>query len=87
MYEIADNIINNNDIKLTPQEDIFDIGITMLFVILFDPTARHQYLRFKEKRHMIEPTLERQNRTLSITLFITVFSSTYGFLKLTSNNN
>lgn len=59
----------------------------MLFVILFDPVARHQYLRFSQKRHLIEPTLERRNRNLGTTIFITVFTSTYGFLKLTNPNN
>jgi len=84
VFEISDYIINNNEITLTPAEDVFDIGITILFVVLFDPVARHQYLRFSQKRHLIEPTLERKNRSLGLTIFITVFTSTYGFLKLTS---
>ena len=87
VFEFADYIINNNEITLTPQEDIFDIGITVLFVVLFDPVARHQYLRFNQKRHLIEPTLERRNRSIGTTIFISVFTSTYGFLKLTNRQN
>lgn len=86
VFELADYIINDNEIELTPKEDIFDIGITVLFVVLFDPVARHQYLRFNQKRHLIEPTLERRNRSIGTTIFISVFSSTYGFLKLTNRN-
>ena len=84
VYEYADLIINNNEIEITPVEDIFDIGIVALFIILFDPTARHQYLRFKQKRNFIEPTLKRIDRPFTLTIFITVFTSTYGFLKLTN---
>ena len=87
VFELADYIINDDEVTFTPKEDVFDIGITMLFVILFDPVARHQYLRFSQKRHLIEPTLERRNRNLGTTIFITVFTSTYGFLKLTNPNN
>lgn len=86
VFELADYIINDNEIELTPKEDIFDIGITVLFVVLFDPVARHQYLRFNQKRHLIEPTLERRNRSIGTTIFISVFSSTYGFLKLANRN-
>ena len=85
-YEIADYLIKNDPITPTPREDVFDIGITILFVILFDPTAIYQYNRFKQKRHHIEPTLPRRNRSMSISIFITVFTSTYGFLKLTTKN-
>ena len=85
-YEIADYIFNQNPIEYTPVEDVFDICITILFIFLFDPVSRYQYERFWQKRHYIEPTLPRKDRSLGTIIFITVFSSTYGFLKLTKNN-
>lgn len=84
VFELVDYHLNDDPIELTPVETTFDIGITMLLVVLFDPTARHQYLRYEQKRHFIEPTLGREDRTATITIFITVLSSTYNFLKLTS---
>lgn len=86
IYELADYIINDDDIKFNPQESIFDIGVIIIFVVLFDPTTRHQYLRFKQKRCHVEPNLPRKNRTLATTIFISVFTSTYGFIK-TNNQN
>ena len=84
VFELSDYIFNGNEIELTPVETTFDIGLTTILVVLFDPTARHQYLRYEQKRHFIEPTLEREDRTATLTIFITVLTSTYNFLKLTA---
>lgn len=83
VLEIADYIITGDDIKLTPVEDIFDIGVAMLLIILFDPTARSQYLRYQQKRRFIEPTIGRKDRDLTLTVFFSVLLSTYSFLKVT----
>ena len=84
VFELSDYIFNEDEIELTPVETTFDIGLTTMLVVLFDPTARHQYLRYDQKRHFIEPTLEREDRTATLTIFITVLTSTYNFLKLTA---
>lgn len=87
VFEIVDYKLNGDPIVMTPVEETFDIGLTMLLIIVFDPTARHQYLRYQQKRHFIEPTLVRQDRSPTLAIFITVLTSTYGFLKLTSSQN
>lgn len=84
IFEIVDFHLNEDPIELTPVENIFDIGLTMILVVVFDPTARHQYLRYQQKRRFIEPTLGRQDRSPTITIFITILTSTYNFLKLQS---
>ena len=68
----------------SPVESVFDIGLTIILVVVFDPTARHQYLRYQQKRHFIEPTLQRQDRDVTLTIFITVLTSTYNFLKIST---
>lgn len=87
VFEIVDYLTTDNPIIFTPQEDIFDICLTILLVVLFDPVARHQYERFKQKRQLIEPTLQREDRTLVSTIFFSVLLSTYNFLKLSSRQN
>ncbi len=82
IFEIVDYKLNNDPISLTPVEEIFDVGLTIILLIVFDPTARHQYLRYNQKRHFIEPTLNRLDRTPALTIFITVLTSTYAFLKV-----
>ena len=83
VFEIVDFATTNDPIVFTPREDIFDICLTVLLVTLFDPVARHQYFRFRQKRHFQEPTLQREDRTLSSTIFFAVLLSTYTFLKQT----
>ncbi len=87
VFELADKITTGDEITLTPVEDIFDIGVTVLLVALFDPTARSQYLRYQQKRHFIEPTIGRKDRDLTLTVFFTVLLSTYNFLKIASSSN
>lgn len=84
-FEYFDYYINGDEITLTPVEDIFDIGVSVLLVALFDPTARSQYLRYSQKRHFIEPTIGRKDRNLGLVVFFSVLLSTYNFLKLTTN--
>ncbi len=85
VFEIVDYHINDDPIQFTPVEDLFDIGLTMILVVVFDPTARHQYLRYQQKRRFIEPTLGRQDRSPTMAIFITVLTSTYNFLKIQSD--
>ena len=75
VFEIVDYHINDDPIQVTPVEDVFDIGLTMILVVVFDPTARHQYLRYQQKRRFIEPTLGRQDRSPTIAIFITARST------------
>ncbi|MBD5390790.1 hypothetical protein HDR67_02155 [bacterium] len=86
VFELVDYWMNEDPVEITPVETTFDIGLTTILVFLFDPTARHQYLRYQQKRHFIEPTLGREDRTATITIFITVLTSTYNFLKISSRN-
>lgn len=86
VFEIADAIINDDPIELTPVEDVFDMGVAVILVVCFDPTARSQYLRYSQKRHFIEPTIPRRDRDLTLTIFFSVLLSTYGFLKISSGN-
>lgn len=87
VLEIAEYIITGDEIKLTPVEDIFDIGVSVILVTLFDPTARSQYLRYQQKRRCIEPTIGRRDRDLTLTIFFSVLISTYSFLKLTDKQD
>ncbi len=82
VFEIVDFKLNKDPITLTPIEETFDIGLTIILLVIFDPTARHQYLRYYQKRHYIEPTLNRLDRTPALTIFITILTSTYSFLKI-----
>ena len=86
VFEVVDHWLYEDPIEITPVETTFDIGLTIILVVLFDPTARHQYLRYEQKRHFIEPTLGREDRTATITIFITVLTSTYNYLKIISRN-
>ena len=86
VFEITDNLIREDPVNFKPVETVFDVCLTILLVVLFDPVARHQYLRFAQKRALIEPTLKREDRTLTSTIFFTVLSSTYSFLKVASQN-
>lgn len=85
VFEIAEYLIFNKEFNLTPVEDTFDIGVSVLLVALFDPTANSQYHRYQQKRHLIEPTIPRTDRNLTLTIVITVLLSTYSFLKISTN--
>lgn len=80
-------LINNEELNIRPIEYTFDALISMLFVILFDPTAKLQYYRYQQKRHLIEPSIPRTDRPLTLVIFFSILTSTYGFLKLTNNQN
>lgn len=81
VFELMEYLTTGDEIKLTPIEDVFDIGVSIILLICFDPTARSQYIRYSQKRHFIEPTVPRNDRTLSLTIFFAVIISTYTFLK------
>lgn len=87
VFELADKIINDNPIELTPIEDVFDIGVSILLLYSFDPTAKSQYLRYSQKRHYIEPNIPRRDRDIRMIIFFSVLLSTYGFLKVTDSSN
>ena len=74
-------LINDEPIDLTPISDTFDVGVSVLLISLFDPTAISQYYRYQQKRHFIEPTIPRRDRTLGLIIFFSILSSTYGWLK------
>ena len=83
-YKLINELTTGEKIELTPIENTFDAAITALLVVLFDPTARSQYYRYQQKRHFIEPTIPRTDRNLSLIIFFSILSSTYGFLKQNS---
>lgn len=80
-------LINDEPIILTPISDTFDTGISVLLISLFDPTAISQYSRYQQKRHFIEPSIPRRDRTLGLIIFFSVLSSTYGWLKSQNKEN
>ena len=85
-YNYADRfmhlLISNEDLNLKPIEYTFDASISVLFIALFDPTAKSQFYRYQQKRNFIEPTIPRTDRTLGLVIFFSILTSTYGFLKL-----
>ncbi len=87
-YSYANRFVNSlmtgEDLNIRPIEYTFDALISIMFVALFDPTAKLQYYRYQQKRHFIEPTIPRTDRTLTIVIFLSILTSTYGFLKLTN---
>ena len=83
-FNLINELITGQKLELTPVETTFDAAITVLFVALFDPTARSQYYRYQQKRHFIEPTIPRTDRNLSLIIFFSILTSTYGFLKQNS---
>lgn len=86
-YKYINELITGEPIELTPIENTFDATITVLLVALFDPTARSQYYRYQQKRHFIEPTIPRTDRSLSLIIFFSILTSTYGFLKQNSRQS
>ena len=83
-FNLINELITGQKLELTPVETTFDAAITVLLVALFDPTARSQYYRYQQKRHFIEPTIPRTDRNLSLIIFFSILTSTYGFLKQNS---
>lgn len=87
-YNYSNRFINRlitcEDLNVRPIEYTFDALIAVFLVVLFDPTARSQYYRYQQKRHFIEPTIPRTDRTLTLIIFFSILTSTYGFLKLTN---
>ena len=80
-------IITCEELDIRPIEFTFDALIAVFLVAIFDPTAKSQYYRYQQKRHFIEPTIPRTDRTLTLVIFFSILTSTYGFLKLTNQQN
>lgn len=87
VFNLVSSKINNTEFRLRPREIIFDAGVSILLLYAFDPTAHSQYLRYTQKRHLIEPTIPRSDRTSFQSVFFIVLVSTYGFLKTQDNTN
>lgn len=85
VFNFFEIILNNAEFIVKPKEIIFDALVTIILIYCFDPTAHSQYLRYKQKRNLIEPTIKRSDRSLGLSIFIIILVSTYGFLK-TQNN-
>ena len=87
-YNYANTFVNKlitcEELDIRPIEFTFDALIAMFLVALFDPTAKCQYYRYQQKRHFIEPTIPRTDRPLTLVIFFSILTSTYGFLKLTN---
>lgn len=83
----VNTLITKEDLNIRPIEYSFDALIAVMFVVLFDPTAKLQYYRYQQKRHFIEPTIPRTDRNLTLVIFFSILTSTYGFLKLTNQQS
>lgn len=82
IFALVDSQINHTEFTLRPREIVFDTGVSILLIYSFDPVAHNQYLRYQEKRHMIEPIHKRMDRNIAQNIFIIVLVNTYGFLKI-----
>ena len=82
VYQIMEYKINKKEIKIRPREIIFDTGVSIILIYSFDPIAHNQYLRYQQKKHYIEPTYQRMDRSITQTIFFITLVSTYGFLKI-----
>ncbi len=87
VFALMDCLINNTEFNPAPVEVIFDTGVSILLIFAFDSTAHNQYLRYQEKKHMIEPIHQRMDRNTAQNIFIIVLVSTYGFLKVQEDTN
>lgn len=82
VFNLMESNINQTQFELTPQEIVFDAAVSLILIYSFDPVAHNQYLRYKEKRHHVEPTHKRMDRSKTQSIFFIVLVSTYGFLKV-----
>ena len=82
VYNIIKVGLNLDQIQIAPREIVFDSILTIILIYSFDPVAHNQYLRYKEKRELIEPSHQRMDRSNSQTIFFIVLISTYQFLKI-----
>ncbi|MGM9969525.1 MAG: hypothetical protein ACI35S_03910 [Anaeroplasma sp.] len=74
--------IKNTESTLKASEIIFDTGVAIILIYAFDRNAHSQYLRYQQKRHFIEPTIPRRDRSSFESIFFIVLVSTYSFLKI-----
>lgn len=87
IYNLVSSNINNTEFNLRPKEMIFDTGVSLLLIYSFDDVAHNQYLRYQEKRHMIEPIHKRMDRNTGQNIFFIVLVNAYGFLKIQEEKN
>lgn len=91
VFNFFEIILNNAEFSIKPKEIVFDTLVSIILLYAFDPTAHSQYLRYKQKRNLIEPTIGRSDRSLGLSIFFIILVSTYGFLKIqddqTSSSN
>lgn len=91
VFNFFEIIFKNVEFIVKPREIVFDTLVTIILIYSFDPTAHSQYLRYKQKRNLIEPTIMRSDRSLGLSIFFIILVSTYGFLKIqddqTSSSN
>ena len=85
--ELVNNDFDHTKITIRPREIIFDSILIIILMYLFDPTAHNQYLRYRQKRALIEPTYSRMDRDIGLTIFFIILINTYNFLKIVSENN
>lgn len=87
VFNLVSSQINNTEFNLRPQEMIFDAGVSLILIYSFDPVAHNQYLRYQEKRHLIEPIHKRMDRNTAQNIFFIVLVNAYGFLKIGNKQN
>lgn len=85
VFNLVNSQINNEEFNIRPREIVFDAGVSLILIYSFDPVAHNQYLRYQEKRHFIEPIHQRMDRSITQSIFFIVLVNTYGFLKISSN--
>lgn len=81
VFNLISSITNSEVVEFGTIDVVFDSIVTIILIYCFDPVAHNQYIRYKEKRHLVEPTHKRMNRSLFQTIFFIVLSNTYTFFK------
>ncbi|MBE6136911.1 MAG: hypothetical protein E7176_00755 [Erysipelotrichaceae bacterium] len=84
VFNLVASQTNQTEFTLRPREIVFDAGVSLALIYAFDPVAHNQYLRYQEKRHLIEPIHQRMDRSITQSIFFIVLVNTYGFLKITT---
>lgn len=85
VFEIVEYQTINDPIELDAEEIISDAVFAVILLYLFDPVAHNQYLRYQQKRHLIEPTYKRMDRTNAQNIFFIVLVNTFSIFSIDDN--
>ena len=87
VYDLIESLTKNKEFSINAVEIVFDSIVSILLIYAFDNTAHSQYYRYWQKRCLIEPTIQRTDRSRGQSIFFVVLVSTYSFLKISQDNN